>query len=827
MTGHPGMLVGRIDNPGGTKQWLRFALPLPAGQFPGHALPSVYSPDGGLLHIDMKPLRNWPDHSAQWLLVDAVTDRTCRLFLRDQTGQAGVQASATSALDGAVFVDDENPSRVHVGEALVIEPRLMIGSRWRPLALASQSVESGSLASCYRLLFEVGGQADLLIRLELMQVPLANQSRCTLTVHNRAASRHPGGCWDLGDPNSIDIDRLALCIQCTQAMGTRLTVVEDAEEGLAQPVTLETGELHQFGSGGPNWQSPVHVDREGGVAVHERGFRLDGGPETETVQGLRARPGVSFQTGESDTLTLTPHRFWQNFPASLVVEPGQAEWVLFSARTELQPGESKTWCCDLGPAQPEACFVHEPGWVDGTRVLPGYQVSVDNELSRLLGSGVDGPDSFFDKREACDEYGWRHFGELYADHEALNQPGDGIFVSHYNNQYDPIWGFSHRHLATGDPRWSELATDLARHVVDIDIYRTDRDKAEYNNGLFWHTDHYLPALTATHRTYSRHHSYAYEGHQGGGGPGGQHCYTSGLALRYLLTGEPVYRQTVLGLLDWIRCFYNGAPGVLARLHRLASVDLKNGQLTNIGFIEKGFKYPLDRGTGNYLNALIDACLVSGDASLTGEMHAVVQQTVSPQDDPGARQLADAENHWFYIVFLQALARYLVLKEQLQQDDARYAYARHCYNHYADWVLKNEQPYLDHPEALEFPTDTWAAQDIRKANVLYYAAYFAPDRAEEFLERAEAFWQYCVSVLTRSPERHTTRIRAIVAQNLGVREWVLENHITPYPLTDLEPGTLRRPGTAGLFLRDLGRALPGFSLTQEVRWMKSRLTGRGQ
>ena len=34
---------------------------------------------------------------------------------------------------------------------------------------------------------------------------------------------------------------------------------------------------------------------------------------------------------------------------------------------------------------------------------------------------------------------------------------------------------------------------LARHVVDIDIYHTTNDKSAYNHGLFWHTEHYVDA----------------------------------------------------------------------------------------------------------------------------------------------------------------------------------------------------------------------------------------------------------------------------------------------------------------------------------------------
>lgn len=123
-------------------------------------------------------------------------------------------------------------------------------------------------------------------------------------------------------------------------------------------------------------------------------------------------------------------------------------------------------------------------------------------LDELIAEGLNGNSNFFAKREVIDEFGWRNFGEIFADHETLYQAeGEPPFVSHYNNQYDPIYGFARQFTLTGDKRWYQLMDDLARHVVDIDIYHTEEDRAEYNNGLFWHTDHYLPTQTATHRTF--------------------------------------------------------------------------------------------------------------------------------------------------------------------------------------------------------------------------------------------------------------------------------------------------------------------------------------
>ena len=52
---------------------------------------------------------------------------------------------------------------------------------------------------------------------------------------------------------------------------------------------------------------------------------------------------------------------------------------------------------------------------------------------------------------SIDEYGWRHFGDIYGDHEGVRHTGPTPLVSHYNNQYDVVGGF-------GDASSSAAAT---------------------------------------------------------------------------------------------------------------------------------------------------------------------------------------------------------------------------------------------------------------------------------------------------------------------------------------------------------------------------------
>ena len=108
---------------------------------------------------------------------------------------------------------------------------------------------------------------------------------------------------------------------------------------------------------------------------------------------------------------------------------------------------------------------------------------VDPRYRMLVDAAIAGDEAFERKRETIDEYGWRNFGDTYADHENPFSGEAEPIVSHYNNQYDAVNGFAAQFMRTGDARWWRLMTELAVHVTDIDIYHTDRDKSAFSNGL--------------------------------------------------------------------------------------------------------------------------------------------------------------------------------------------------------------------------------------------------------------------------------------------------------------------------------------------------------
>src|SRR4030095_7664754 len=97
-------------------------------------------------------------------------------------------------------------------------------------------------------------------------------------------------------------------------------------------------------------------------------------------------------------------------------------------------------------------------WVDPEAVarsgavpafMPQPRHDYDSYL-RYVANVVDGPHAFLRKRETIDEYGWRNFGDLYADHEAVGHRGATPLISHYNNQYDFIHGALVHYLRSGD-----------------------------------------------------------------------------------------------------------------------------------------------------------------------------------------------------------------------------------------------------------------------------------------------------------------------------------------------------------------------------------------
>jgi hypothetical protein len=316
--------------------------------------------------------------------------------------------------------------------------------------------------------------------------------------------------------------------------------------------------------------------------------------------------------------------------------------------------------------------------------------------------------------------------------------------------------------------------DLVRHVVDIDIYHTGEDKAAYNRGLFWHTSHYADADRCTHRSYARLHA------NGGGGPSPQHVYTSGLVLAYCMTGQDEYREAAVGLADFVIAADDGRRTPFRVLARGATGNASASYGTEY--------HGPGRGPGNSINALIDAHRLTREPRFLEKAEELIRRCVHPEQDLAALELLDAERRWFYTVFFQAVGRYLEHKAEIGQLDAAYAYARASLLHYARWMVAHERPYLDHPEGLEFPNETWDAQDIRKSVVLRFAARHeaGPDR-DGFIERADFFFRHATEALAATP-LHTSARPTVLALTTGYRQAYFARHAADLAPMPAEPVT---------------------------------------
>lgn len=601
--------------------------------------------------------------------------------------------------------------------------------------------------------------------------------RIDTTLRNPSPSQHPGGCWVLGDGGSVlvrsAVYRVAPVggIRRVRAQVDRARTIEGAP-----PFAL-----HQESSGGPAWNSRVHCNSRGEVTLRYSGYTVEA--QGQSQRGDRAEPIVTVD-GQAGPLSVAVPRFWQRFPKGLSVDAGAIVCALFPADAaephELQGGEQTTQTCVVAFGEDPVCapplaWVHaptvasvDPAWIAATGAVPFLTPQSAErwpEYTRLVETALDADSGFVAKRERADEYGWRNFGDLPADHESAHLPPGQVNISHYNNQYDALAAFAVHYLRTGDRRWFALMCDLASHVRDIDIYHTSGDKAAYNGGLFWHTDHYVDAGASTHRTYPAGSS--------GGGPSNEHNYNTGFLLHYLLTGDERSRDAAIGLGQWVLDMDEGSKTVFRWLAGgptgLASAT---GSPTYHG---------PGRGAANSILACLVAHRLTGEARFAAKADELVRRCIHPADDLAARRLDDTERRWYYTVFLQALGEYLIDRQERRQFDAMFDYARASLLHYARYVADVEKPYLDTPERLEYPTETWVAQDFRKGDALLWAAYFATDASEQrrFLAAADRFFDYAAPTLLGMPTHTYTRPLVLALGTAWHRPW-FATHALPAP-----------------------------------------------
>ena len=90
--------------------------------------------------------------------------------------------------------------------------------------------------------------------------------RMQVRVRNSRPAQHADGFWDLGDPGSVYLRDLSLTIALNAADGPAEVTCSPEIGSPVEAVSLPFS-LYQDSSGGENWKSPNHLNRERVVPI--------------------------------------------------------------------------------------------------------------------------------------------------------------------------------------------------------------------------------------------------------------------------------------------------------------------------------------------------------------------------------------------------------------------------------------------------------------------------------------------------------------------------------------------------------------------------------
>ncbi len=483
--------------------------------------------------------------------------------------------------------------------------------------------------------------------------------RVFYTLHNPAAHRHPGNIWDLGSGGSIFMEDFSILLPlASDSWVSRIGVDVDSQ-------AIPASKLYQDSSGGVNWDSVNHIDKNYKVPTSFRGYRVYEADQ-KVSEGHRADGWIHVRSARGG-IGIGLREFWQNFPKTLEFDGDRLRIGLwpgeFAGVHEMLGGEQKTHeilfvfhdanISDQTVEQRMKAF-HAPMYaMPGSEAIYGTRAfwptaPIDREKFKMLEQTCDTfvypmgeqKASVITKWDQIDEFGWRHFGDTFADNERSPAKMVEDFpehhfgrqpISHYGNEYDVNYGVMLQGLRRGDPKWMWMADVMSRHYADICVYHTDVDGSDaYSHGPFMHTTHDTAAFRSTHRIYPR-ETKIYELQYSSGGPNAGHCYVASLAQHYYLTGDRVSREAFLEVAGW---------------------TIHSSWFTKMMMGDK-------RGIGNFLMTHVYAYQLTGDDEYYEAAMTMIDQVQEPFEGLGAT------------LFVKAAGRFLDMKIENDEIDADY------------------------------------------------------------------------------------------------------------------------------------------------------------
>ena len=350
----------------------------------------------------------------------------------------------------------------------------------------------------------------------------------------------------------------------------------DGEQATLLTVRRATLGISRATSGAVHWPggapegAPVAVGSEVRlVHDHDQGHRVETGNAAREV--ARRIPGHVTVTGgavsghREEALTVALRRFWQTWPRAVRVSGEEIVVELLPPPApggSSRPGDKESWhriyfwlgeqgyllkagmalsseiLLAWGPRDEallgwfeeppavrpglewlNACNALGPLAAKDTGVLDGYERALDGGCEQWLAD-----------RDIWRQYGWINFGDWY---------GESAW-SWGNNEYDPPFAHYCEFLRGGDPRWSSLGAEAARHLTDVDTVNFSTDStqvgAQYTH-MPGHAGGYLPPY--------------FRSKMGGSSSVPSHTWVEGSVLHYLLTGDENLRESLDRTARWL------------------------------------------------------------------------------------------------------------------------------------------------------------------------------------------------------------------------------------------------------------------------------------
>ncbi len=213
-----------------------------------------------------------------------------------------------------------------------------------PKVTSFEIEESGPLRACICIRGKVEGVAGIIARMTMRYHFFAGSSvvRFHVTLTNHRKAQHPGGLWDLGNGGSLLLKSMVAAF-VPGSPSKEAKIRYSAEPGKPFSAAIDKLEIYQDSSGGENWKSSNHLNRNRIVPNTFRGYRTRIGKNERT--GLRATPIVQLDRGE-EVVSVAMPAFWQNFPKAITADDNSLVLELFPSQYadlhEIQGGEQKT-----------------------------------------------------------------------------------------------------------------------------------------------------------------------------------------------------------------------------------------------------------------------------------------------------------------------------------------------------------------------------------------------------------------------------------------------------------------------------------------------------